>query len=114
MPCDILDRQLTAARAAARRKARAAAVADLAKRLARKAARLVVDRAGRMRIEGWPESAREGMTDPCAYRDLKAAQPALAARLEAELKARGEAISETQLSAGTHSHDGGKTWGPGH
>jgi hypothetical protein len=55
------------------------------------------------------------ISDTCAYRKLLAtSSPALRnAVIQAETLA-GRKINAQAVASGTHSHDGGKTWHPGH
>lgn len=59
--------------------------------------------------------ARSGISDSCAYRKLLAAgSPELRRALARAEAMAGRKVDEKQVAAGTHSHDGGKTWDPGH
>lgn len=53
----------------------------------------------------------DGLSDLCAYRKLASSNsPALRRALaRAEVKA-GRKLDQTQVNAGVHSHDGGRTW----
>jgi hypothetical protein len=74
---------------------------------------VVVGPDGAVAIDGW--DGRAGVTDACAYNRLMvsnsfAFQQAIAA---AEAVA-GRQVDANVVASGTHSHDGGKTWHPGH
>lgn len=58
---------------------------------------------------------REGITDACAYRklSLKGGFEFKKALMKAEAAA-GRKVNEKAVAAGVHTHDGGKTWHPGH
>ena len=70
---------------------------------------------GAVAFDGWQNAEREDVTDACAFNTLQSEG-------SWELKqavARAEAMSGRKVSAaavagGSHSHDGGRTWGPGH
>lgn len=76
---------------------------------------VVVDKAsGSVGFKGdWGE--RNGVSDVCAYRklSLKGSFAFKKALAKAELAA-GRKVNEKAVAAGVHSHDGGKTWHPGH
>jgi hypothetical protein len=90
-----------------------AAIDRLALALADGSARVVVGANGAVAFKGTWSS--DGVTDLCAFRALKAAgNPALRkALLRAEIVA-GRQIDQRAISAGVHSHDGGRSWHPGH
>jgi hypothetical protein len=55
------------------------------------------------------------VTDVCAYRTLTASNSwALRQAVAKAEQLAGRKVSAAQVAAGTHSHDGGKTFGPGH
>jgi hypothetical protein len=70
---------------------------------------------GAVAFEGWSPKDRDDVTDVCAYRALTAqnswALRQAVARAEAQ---QGRKINPKAVAAGTHSHDGGKTWDKGH
>jgi hypothetical protein len=60
-------------------------------------------------------SDRDGVTDACAYRTLAAAGSWALRQAVARAEALGgRKVNERAVLAGTHSHDGGKTWHHGH
>lgn len=70
---------------------------------------------GALAFAGRTSTDRDDVTDVCAYRALTA-QSSWALR---QALARAEALSGRKLNpqaigSGLHSHDGGKTWNPGH
>lgn len=70
---------------------------------------------GAITFKGWTVGDRSDVTDVCAYRTLQS-QSSWALR---QAVARAEAMSGRKVNAqavaaGTHSHDGGKTWHKGH
>ena len=89
---------------------------ELEAKLRAKSVSLVIDpRTGAVTFRGWAVKDRGGVSDACAYRSLSAEgswelRKAVAA---AESQA-GRKVSLNAVQGGTHSHDGGKTWGPGH
>ena len=94
----------------------AAALEALKRALATKAVKVTVDKAtGAVAFTGWAEKDRAGVSDVCAFRKLTVAgsfelRKAVAS---AELAA-GRKVNQAAVSAGVHSHDGGRTFGPGH
>jgi hypothetical protein len=92
-------------------------LAELARRLASKAASIVIDKAtGAMAIRGW-RSSDVGMSDACVLRRISTSPETRGAYLAAVRDAErvaGRSASRTAQAAGVHSHDGGNTWGPGH
>jgi hypothetical protein len=56
-----------------------------------------------------------GIADTCAYRKLLAqGSPALRQALAKAEALAGRKVDPRAVAAGTHSHDGGKTWHKGH
>jgi hypothetical protein len=70
---------------------------------------------GAISFRGWAAGERGGLSDTCAYRLMKQQHGFALSRAiaMAEMKS-GRKVSIGQIDAGTHSHDGGKTWHPGH
>lgn len=55
------------------------------------------------------------ISDTCAYRKLLASgSPALRKAIVTAEATAGRKIDPQAVGGGTHSHDGGKTWHPGH
>jgi len=68
---------------------------------------------GAVAFSGWKD--RDDVTDVCAYRTLSS-QNSWALR-QAVMKAEamsGRKVNQSAVAAGVHSHDGGKTFHPGH
>jgi len=69
---------------------------------------------GAVAFVGWGQE-RDDVTDACAYLTLQAegswALKQAIARAEAM---SGRKVSGAAVAGGTHSHDGGRTWHPGH
>lgn len=70
---------------------------------------------GAVAFEGWKPDDRDDVTDVCAYRTLtsqnSAALRVAVARAES---LQGRKVNPHAVAAGTHSHDGGKSWHKGH
>jgi hypothetical protein len=98
---------------AEQRKAEVAqAIKDLEAKLFKGEARVVVGPNGAIAFVG---KDRDDISDVCILRSLTAGnsyafKQALA---KAEMLA-GRRYNPQAVNAGVHSHDGGKTWGPGH
>ncbi len=55
------------------------------------------------------------ISDTCAYRKLLASgSPALRAAVQKAEMMAGRKIDPQAVASGTHSHDGGQSWSPGH
>jgi hypothetical protein len=86
------------------------ALARLGAALAAGSVTVVIGQAGGIAFKGWKDN--RGVTDLCAYRALTAANSAPLRRALARAEAvSGRKINPQALAAGTHSHDGGRTWG---
>jgi hypothetical protein len=70
---------------------------------------------GAITFKGWSINDRDDVSDVCALRTLRAqnswALRQAIARAEAQT---GRKVNMRAVEAGVHSHDGGKTWHPGH
>lgn len=72
----------------------------------------VVGSQGAIAFAGWQEADRAGVTDACAYRRIMATGSALArAEIARAEQLTGRTVDKKVVAAGTHSHDGGETWG---
>lgn len=92
---------------------RKAALAKLAQALKNRTARVIIGANGAVAFQGWQD--RGAISDVCAYRALMAANsPELRAAVARAEVTAGRAVDQKAVSAGTHSHDGGKTWHAGH
>ena len=88
----------------------AAALARLGAALAAGTATVIIGRNGAIAFKGWTDA--RGVTDLCAYRALTAANSAPLRRAIARAEAMsGNRVDARAIAAGTHSHDGGATWG---
>lgn len=113
MPCDtkLKPQQTIQQRAVEVRRA----VERLAKDLAAGRVRAKVGPQGAIAFEGWGVLERDGVTDACAYRRLMVTGSALAKAAVAKAEQlAGRTVDRKALAAGHHSHDGGRTWHPGH
>lgn len=112
MPCDTIREGQTMPQ-------REAEVEDALKRL-EEALRLGevsvrVGPTGSVAFDRWAEADRAGLSDLCAFRKLSsrgsAALRTSIARAEA---VAGRTVDKLAVASGVHSHDGGRTWHPGH
>jgi hypothetical protein len=76
----------------------------------------VVDKkTGSVAFQGLDENLRDGVTDACVYRRLMVSGSSLTkAALQRAEQIAGRSVNKQALAHGPHSHDGGKTWHPGH
>ena len=112
MPCDTVP--FTAAQTLTERKLQVKETVDaLAKALVRGDVKATVGPQGAIAFGGWQD--RKGITDACAYRRIMATGSALAkAKLAQAEQLAGRSVSKQVIGQGTHSHDGGHTFHPGH
>ena len=112
MPCDSRSVGQTAEE---RQVETNAALAALERRLAAGQARAVVGPDGAIAFAGWEGAERAGVTDVCAFRALagRDSWPLRQAVAAAEALA-GRKLDAQAVATGRHSHDGGKSWHPGH
>ena len=68
---------------------------------------------GALALVGWSDAERKGISDVCAYRTISQSWEMRQAIARAETMA-GRKLNVQSVSAGVHSHDGGRTWHPGH
>jgi hypothetical protein len=87
-----------------------AALLGLERGLGRRQIRATVGPQGAITFTGWEN--RAGITDACAYRKIMISGSSLA-RLEIQRAEQlaGVKVNRQTIAAGTHSHDGGATWG---
>jgi hypothetical protein len=88
---------------------------ELEQKLRAKSVSLGIGPNGSIVFRGWKKDDRGGISDACAFRVLSAEgswdlRQAIA-KAESE---SGRKVNVNAVAAGHHSHDGGKTWGPGH
>lgn len=113
MPCDTrIPRGMTPERRLEQIKV---ATARLEQWLDNGAVTVAISKDGAIAFVGWQGAERRDVTDVCAYRRLVnegsfALRKAVA---KAEMLA-GRKVNQQAIAAGTHSHDGGQTWHPGH
>ena len=92
-----------------------AALKTLEAKLTAGRAMVVISPQGAVTFQGWESAQRDDVTDACAYNTLQSegswALKQAVARAEAM---SGRKVSGAAVAGGTHSHDGGKTWHPGH
>lgn len=76
----------------------------------------VVDRkTGAIAFQGFDENLRDDVTDACVYRQLMISGSSLTKAKIAQAEAMaGRTVNKEAVAAGIHSHDGGRTFGPGH
>jgi hypothetical protein len=88
-----------------------ASVKRLEKSLMERRAKVVVGPDGALAFSGdWQD--RKGVSDVCAYRRLMVAGSfALRTAVAAAEAASGRKVNERAIAGGSHSHDGGRTWG---
>lgn len=86
-----------------------AAIARLEAAIGRGSVNVAIGREGGIAFAGWTD--REGVSDICAYRALSAANSPILRRAIARAEGmQGRRLDPRAIAAGTHSHDGGKTW----
>ena len=89
------------------------AVTRLEAMLAAGSVQVTVGANGSVAFKGWTD--RENVSDLCAYRKLAAANsPALRKAVMRAEAMSGYKVNARAVASGTHSHDGGRTWHPGH
>jgi hypothetical protein len=70
---------------------------------------------GAIAFQGWDGGARNQISDSCAYHKLQMQGSPELRRAQARAEAlAGRKADERAIASGTHSHDGGRTWHPGH
>ena len=88
-------------------------VAELSKALAAGTVKPKIGPQGAIAFDGWTK--RAGITDACAYRRIMATGSALAkAKIQAAELLSGRSVNKQAVAQGVHSHDGGRTFHPGH
>lgn len=110
MPCDtrLREGQKLVDRMAEVKKA----LEDLQRRLGQGIVSVVIAPNGAVVFKGWAQTERQDLSDACAYRTLAANGSWELRRAVAKAEAmQGRKVNPQALTAGWHSHDGGKTWG---
>lgn len=70
---------------------------------------------GAVAFKGWADSERSGISDACALRLLMLSGSASTKlKLAQAQQMAGASFNRQTLANGVHSHDGGRTWHPGH
>lgn len=88
-------------------------VAQLSRDLAAGRIKVVIGQQGAVAFDGWTN--RAAITDACAYRRIMATGSPLAkAKIAAAEALSGRSVNRATVTAGVHSHDGGRTWHKGH
>jgi len=86
------------------------AIKRLEEELDAKRVKVVIGPNGELAFKDWND--RDDVTDACAYRSLSArSSPALRAAIAKAENFYGRKVNQGAVAAGTHSHDGGHTWG---
>lgn len=113
MPCDTVRDPNNPVLLAQRKFEVTSAVAVLDKLIMRRKVKVVIGPQGAIAFTGdeW-EKNRNRVTDACAYRRIMATGSSLAkAEIARAEQLAGRTVDRRVLAAGTHSHDGGTTWG---
>ena len=111
MPCDTPKQGVSPAE---RRSQIAAALKALEEQLTSGAVTVTIGPGGALAFRSWTRDRRE-VSDVCAARALLKANSWALRKAIAGAEARGGVkFAASALAAGTHSHDGGETWHPGH
>lgn len=108
MACDTTLRQ--GQTFAQRAKEVADSLAELKKRLRMGQAKIVIAPNGAVTFAGWED--RRGLSDACTLRSLQAEGSfEFRQALQKAEATSGRRVNMQAVSAGFHSHDGGRTWG---
>lgn len=76
---------------------------------------VTVGRNGAVAFRGWVDPDKGPVSDLCAFRKLQSSNStALRMALARAEGLAGRKADPRAIAAGTHSHDGGHTWHPGH
>ncbi|MHC4715055.1 MAG: hypothetical protein ACYTAN_17575 [Planctomycetota bacterium] len=91
------------------------ALAELARSIEGGKVRVIIGPTGAVAFAGWTEADRKRLSDVCAFRRLTAegSWPLQRAVAAAEMQS-GRKVNLAAIGSGVHSHDGGRTWSPGH
>lgn len=113
MPCDM--KRLPTQTPDDRKREILAGIAKLQAGLAAGSVKVVVGAGGSVAFQGWAEGKSNRISDLCAFRKLQASgSPELRKALATAEARAGRTVDRLAIGAGTHSHDGGHTWHPGH
>lgn len=70
---------------------------------------------GAVSFTGWQDGTARRISDVCAYRSLAASNSWALRQAQARAEMmQGRKVNARAVAAGTHSHDGGRTWHGGH
>lgn len=70
---------------------------------------------GAIAFQGLTETIRDGATDACVYRQLMIHGNSLTKMaIQRAEQIAGRTVDNKAIAQGVHSHDGGRTFGPGH
>lgn len=114
MPCDTVYSRR--GQTMTERKAEVRAKVDaIAKALGAGRIKARVGPQGAVAFEGIRDDERSGITDACIYRRIMVSGSALARHMLAKAEQMaGRTVDRAVIAQGTHSHDGGGSWDPGH
>jgi len=89
------------------------ALSDLSAEIEAGRVRIIIGPNGAVAFAGW--EGRKRLSDVCAFRRLSAegCWPLQRAVAAAEMQS-GRKVNLAAVGSGVHSHDGGRTWSPGH
>jgi hypothetical protein len=91
------------------------AIASVEAGLAAGRIKVAISPKGAIAFTGISAEQRDDVSDVCIYRQIMATGSTAAKAAIAKAEARaGRTVSKEALAQGTHSHDGGRTWHPGH
>jgi hypothetical protein len=90
-----------------------AATTELRALIAAGKVRVRIGPQGAVALDGWTDSQRRDISDACAYRTIAQSWEMRQAVARAEMES-GRKVNERAVNLGIHSHDGGRTWHPGH
>jgi hypothetical protein len=75
-------------------------------------ASVVISATGAIAFKGARDLAESGLADVCVYRRLLASNSTGLRRAIARAEVfSGRKVNEQAIASGSHSHDGGKSWG---
>lgn len=113
MPCDTrIEPGITAAQ---RKETVKKALSRLEAALTAGRVKIKIGPNGAVAFDGWKPDDRDYVTDVCAYRTLTSNNSwALRQAVAKAEQLQGRKVNAHAVASGTHSHDGGETWHPGH
>ena len=91
------------------------AMDKLERLLREKSVTLGISPGGAIVFRGWSDKDRARISDACAFRKLAVQNSWELRQAIATAQAEtGRQVNMNAIGSGLHSHDGGKTWHPGH